>query len=346
MSVSIVLKLGTKCNLGCPHCHQNQKNFVEHPGLLSWLKNQNISRLTFSGGEPLLYWDIIKRYMENLGHDITYRIMDNGTLLNDDVVNFLNSYNVQFAISYDGETGGRDMAIPIKWDYVSKIKSCGISSVASSPNFSFRQHAKDVSRIKKLNPGVWKNIDEDFCRIEWVHQIQGAPNPEFTIDVAEQYVKQYILQLRQAFYCFSNGLLDVCSFNNLVRPWVTKHRSVHGVKCCNENLISVNLDGTVMVCPYGTTQIGTIDSMPTIDTIDSLVPKKCKVCEFWDYCHCSCVASITDLDCYVHKCIFKEAHKLLKDYHLENHDFGRVKNHKHQQMPIIVNESLGCFSSE
>ena len=85
----LLLKLGTACNLGCPHCHQSQKNFVEHPRLIGWIKSQNFDRITFSGGEPLMYFDIVKRIMTEVGTGPTYRMMSNGTLLTKDIASYI-----------------------------------------------------------------------------------------------------------------------------------------------------------------------------------------------------------------------------------------------------------------
>ena len=60
--------------------------------------------------------------------------------------------------------------------------------------------------------------------------------------------------------------------------------------------------------------IGTIDNPPTPEDIDRFVPEKCKGCEHWRICKCSCVAAVTDLDCCVNKTMIPHVRDLIKKY--------------------------------
>ena len=82
-------------------------------------------------------------------------------------------------------------------------------------------------------------------------------------------------------------------------------------------MVSVNLDGWVMLCPYGNIVIGTIDDMPTAGLLDSYIPEKCNSCEFWSICRCSCVASATELDCYVNRKMIPKVRELIRSHRLE-----------------------------
>ncbi len=311
----LLLKLGTQCNLGCPHCHQTQKCFKEHPGLVNWIKSQKFDRISFSGGEPLIYFETIKRIMESVGHEPHYRMMSNTTLLTKEMAEFFNGYHISFGVSYDGELGGRDLSIPIQWKNLQHMKSWGLSTVFSTPDFSFRQFTQDFERIcrdNQLHP--W--ADPEFLKVSWIHQTKDAPNPEFTKEVADWFIKQSTLQIDKALYCLSQDERFGQIVRNLIGRWYSRKPIEHGVLCCNESMISVNLDGTIMLCPYGKTAIGSIDAMPSIDTLDSFTPEKCKGCEHWEICRCSCVASVTDLDCYVNRMMIPRVEKLISKHGL------------------------------
>ncbi len=313
----LLIKLGTRCNLACPHCHQVQKNFKEHPRLLRWIEENNFNRITFSGGEPLMYFDTIKRYMTVLGHDKHYRMMSNATLLNKEIAEFLNDYKVTFGVSYDGECGGRDLAVPIQWDALHHLKSWGMCTIFSDPKMTFRDFFKDASAIFKKHKLKYRDGVE-FMKINWIHQTKDAPNEEFTKEVADRYIEEVTLQLDKTLFCYSqDGCFDG-NLKNLIGRWYAKPSFKHGVLCCNEKLTSVNLDGTIMLCPYGTMQIGTIDEMPSIDTLDSFSPEKCKGCEHWEICRCSCVASVTELDCYVNRSMIPKVKELIKRHGVED----------------------------
>ena len=315
----LLLKLGTACNLGCPHCHQVQKNFTEHPGLIDWIKDQGFKRITFSGGEPLMYFDTIKRIMETLGKDVHYRMMSNGTLLTKEIAEFFKQYNVTYCVSYDGKCGGRDLTVPIQWHnlkYLGK-RGTGICTIFSDPDFNFREFAKDVGSIMAEHGIDWWTYP-DFLKVNWLHQTKDAPSEEFTQEVADRYIKQAKQQLDKVFYCFSIGELEGRVVENLIRKWYPRPRIKHGTACCNDLITNLNLDGTIMKCPYGTDVIGTIDNPPTNDVFDSFIPEKCKSCEFWEVCRCECVASVTGLDCYVNRTMIPYVRELIKKYDVED----------------------------
>lgn len=312
----LLLKLGTKCNLSCPHCHQVQKHVKEHPRLIDWIKEQRFDQITFSGGEPLMYFDIIKRIMVAVGKDTVYRMMSNGTLLSDEIVEFFNEYHVKYAISYDGVNGGRDLTVPIRWDKAKNLKRCGTCAIFSTPTFSFREYAKDIEKVCK-STGFSSWTDPEFLNIGWIHQTPDAPNKEFTKETADSFIEQVTNQIDKSLYCWSQNQLSGFTLKSNIRRWYEKRKTVHGTFCCNEALISVNLDGTIMQCPYGTRVIGSIYNMPSMELLDSFVPEKCKHCEFWDICHCSCVASITELDCYVNKTMIPRVKELIAKYGVE-----------------------------
>ena len=314
----LLLKLGTACNLGCPHCHQVQKNFEEHPGLIDWIKEQGFDRITFSGGEPLMYFDLIKRIMTEVGPEPTYRMMSNGTLLTKEVADFFNAYKMQYTISYDGKCGGRDLTVPIQWKNAKYLnKPLGMCTIFSDPSFSFRAFAKDAAEVIKSNDiDCWTY--PDFLKINWIHQTKDAPNEEFTQEVADRFIEQAKLQLDKAFYCLSVGELNGRVVQNLVRRWYAKSAAKHGPACCNEVITNLNLDGTIMKCPYGTEVIGTIDNPPGNEVFDSFVPEKCKDCEHWDICHCECVASVTGLDCHVNRTMIPYVKELIAKHGIED----------------------------
>lgn len=328
----LLLKLGTACNLGCPHCHQSQKNFVEHPRLIEWIKAQEFDRITFSGGEPLMYFDTIKRIMKEVGKKPTYRMMSNGTLLSKEIAEFFNDYKVKYAISYDGKCGGRDLTVPIQWANTKYLKKSGfgICTIFSDPQFSFRAFAKDIGSIMKENDiDCWTY--PDFLKINWIHQTKDNPNAEFDQSVADSYIKQVTQQLDKLLWCFSHGEIEGYVVHTLIKKWYAKSSIKHGTACCNEVLTSLNLDGTIMKCPYGTDVIGTIDNPPTNEVFDSFVPERCKTCEYWDICRCECVASVTGLDCYVNKKMIPTLRELIKKHGVEKEIEELFKKPKFKQ---------------
>ena len=66
-------------------------------------ENKYISRLLFSGGEPLLYWDWIKEIIEKYQNRFQYAFNTSGYLFTPEIIEFLSHYQVNFVLSVDGD---------------------------------------------------------------------------------------------------------------------------------------------------------------------------------------------------------------------------------------------------
>jgi uncharacterized protein len=115
----LILDTTQSCNLACKYC------FVDAPtrGLkmtldtaikaltlaLEYKKCADTLTVEFSGGEPLLNFDLIKEFIplaiekaSDYGKKLTFTIQTNGTLLSKEVLDFLMKYKVNIGISIDG----------------------------------------------------------------------------------------------------------------------------------------------------------------------------------------------------------------------------------------------------
>ncbi len=114
------------CNLGCKYCFLENEYANWSVQMMSWktakiaidkfidyIKVNSITKplIVFFGGEPLLNWGIIhqvviycEHYNSKSNEDarIRFSIITNGTMLNDDIAEFLHNYNIGTAISIDG----------------------------------------------------------------------------------------------------------------------------------------------------------------------------------------------------------------------------------------------------
>lgn len=120
----IFLMLGSACNLQCKYCLQhdmadNDSKKVNAP-VIDWIKKQaqyqSIPiKITFYGGEPLVYWDAIADAVEQLEGRVIFSIITNGKLLDEEKVNFCNDHDFRVAVSYDGkhviDTRGYDVVM-------------------------------------------------------------------------------------------------------------------------------------------------------------------------------------------------------------------------------------------
>lgn len=111
-----ILTLNTtrKCNLKCSYCFED-KEYREMGSMSFEIAKKAIDTffddeskkwiIVFTGGEPLLKFDLIKdivEYVTERGLEVEYRLKTNGTLLDDEKVIFLIDNNFKFQISLDG----------------------------------------------------------------------------------------------------------------------------------------------------------------------------------------------------------------------------------------------------
>lgn len=110
------LHITNKCNLNCRYCYINKSNndmdfsmakkIVD--SLLTTANKNNFDQIliTFSGGEPLLKLSLIKEIITYLQKEstikINYRILTNGTLINNEIIDIIKKYNIDIRVSLDG----------------------------------------------------------------------------------------------------------------------------------------------------------------------------------------------------------------------------------------------------
>lgn len=104
------------CPLNCRYCdlqndtgyegckNMTKENFFDLVNEYDKNDNQDevITRILFTGGEPLLYWDWIKEVIEKYQHRFQYSFNTSGYLFTEEILKFLSPYQVNFTLSVDG----------------------------------------------------------------------------------------------------------------------------------------------------------------------------------------------------------------------------------------------------
>lgn len=108
------IQMGLKCNYSCSYCLQSSEipdasvsSLTDTEAFLanmdSWLHSKP-SRVEFWGGEPFVYWAHLKRLVPALRErlpDAHFLIITNGSLLNDEKIEFIDKYDISVGISHD-----------------------------------------------------------------------------------------------------------------------------------------------------------------------------------------------------------------------------------------------------
>jgi len=114
----IVLPIAASCNLACPYCFAqtdggfhfgayNEKKIAATVDYAVAHSNGKPVSFSFFGGEPLLRFDLMKytvKYVNENHKDaqIGYGITTNGTILNDEIIEFFRDNHIKVLVSIDG----------------------------------------------------------------------------------------------------------------------------------------------------------------------------------------------------------------------------------------------------
>ena len=329
-----VLKLGGKCNLNCKFCHSQKKEFQFNPDIIPYLKNNGFFRITFSGGEPLEYWDLIKKICSELGKDFQYKFVSNLTLLREDMIPFLNEYHFAVYGSYDGEDSCRDQFPRPRFDLLSKINKHGFSVTVYEENNNLRKLKKDIDFLvfrNRLHP--YTSLTPNF-----IHQTSLVPGNKTSLDTVKNYIQQLAPLIETELIAFMRTpVLDCLKdypllYKSVVDWWLTKEYK--GIKCANENIVPMTIEGNFMACPYRYEYIGNIYTGFNWEKLDSLVPAKCKVCPIKNICKASCWTNITNQECYLARTMNKWLNKVIEKWDAEDKLLKAIEERRKHIMEI------------
>ena len=308
----IYIKLGTSCNLHCKYCHAEHKDFVFNPAILPILKELKLKRIAFGGGEPLLYWDTIQQIVSYIGKDTQYKIVTNGTLFTQEIVDFCNQYKFLYFISLDGIDTTRDMSKPILWDLIKQLKSCATTVTFYRENQNIQKTLESLNDIKKLYLTAPAWIYSSFPNFVHSTEKTGILSDK---ELADSYIKQMTTIAEKAFILYKNN--RVTGFLKSLFINFVKKKGFHGIRCCNDTYVPILADGTICACPYTFDRVGDIFHLDEIDgdkIKTDFTKKECASCELFDICGNYCCKEIIDSECYIMKKIHKNILDLMNKY--------------------------------
>lgn len=130
----LALILTSRCNFACSYCFQNHRNGSS----MSWATLRRALDLGlsserrpfhfyFTGGEPLLEFELIRRAVEYLegyrrtSFDFSYELSTNGAPLTPDIASFLEEHHFRVQISFDGVAGAQTLRSPGSFEVLDKL---------------------------------------------------------------------------------------------------------------------------------------------------------------------------------------------------------------------------------
>lgn len=129
----LCLMISQRCNLNCVYCFGDNGTYGNESGMdretafqaVDWFIGQNKRtdqlKLSFFGGEPLLNFPVVQatlQYAEKQGHKsgktFNFTLVTNGTLLTDEIIDYLTAHHVMVKVSIDGDQQVHDRQRPFK----------------------------------------------------------------------------------------------------------------------------------------------------------------------------------------------------------------------------------------
>lgn len=320
---SVYIKLGSDCNLHCKYCHAEKDSFQFNPEILPILKKCSVKNIRFGGGEPLLYWNTIKQIVNYLGNNIEYRIISNGTLFTDEIVNFCNKHRIMVNISIDGINTTRDISKPIQWEYISKLWLSTSVVTFYEETKDIRKSLESLNEIKRkyltVKPSIWSSFPN------FVHSTKKTG-----ILSTKELAKDYVLQMTQladeAFniYVTISKRQYMSIFLKRIFSTFIEIKNTNGIACCNENNICILADGTICACTYTYEKVGSIFNLEEIDwnkIKNDYIHEKCKTCSIFNICRNKCCVEITDNLCYIMREMNKNIKELMEKYDISYYEY-------------------------
>lgn len=319
----VYIKLGSDCNLKCKYCHTDHFNCKYDKNILPLLKSLNLKRISFGGGEPLLYWNTIKEIVEYIGSSTSYKIVTNGTLFTQEMIDFCNRYKFFIYISIDGPNSTRDNSIPIKWDLISKLNFSGTAVTFYKDNSDYNKTINNINKIKERYLTIFPTKFTSFPNFIHSTEKTGVLSNR---DLADLYINQLSNILEESFVIYKKSNKILLFMKRCLNSFYYK-KDINGIRCCNDTYVSILLDGTILACPYSYTPVGNIFELDKVnweEIKNNHIKDSCKTCDIFDICRNYCWANITDDECYIMK---KMNHnfKLLMDKYNVTYDELNIK---------------------
>jgi len=356
---TIIAKVTHDCNLQCKYCYigdDAEKGGMDSLTLsniiskIPILNTGGVTNILWHGGEPLLmgidfYKTAVKLQNEIPNHKFNNSVQSNGTLLNNELVDFFEKHNFQIGLSLDGYKATHNINRPQKngkssfeetayWIKELKRKKIGGSSICVL-NKNTAPHIIDIYNFAKNNAINFKfNPQLPAGRAKVNFDLALTPD-----ELADTYIKLFDMW----FYDESDFIPRIEPFEDIIENIGYNKNSKSNIpsECvfnnnCANSFMAIEPNGNVYPCGRFTGNhdflYGNINEREFADILDNPVRDKfmerhqglteCDSCEYKMICNSGCpnhsflfYGSIQHKDplCITYKKLFKHIEIALID---------------------------------
>lgn len=289
MTKILKLRLGGKCNQHCSFCHSNKNDSYElNPKLIPFIKYNHFDKINYGGGEPLIYWDTIK-YFINKFPNMYHHIVTNGSLFNEEMLEYTFKYDLRIGLSLNDFTNLSAKAASL----LSKVSKFGYGIV-----YTGEKTLDEIdSQMDEMNSILNKKVYSSYNLMHTTN----TNTMSYTKEQADKYIDDLTTRIQSSLYSYVNGN----KFNryNIVTRMNIQNTFANAIPgCLSTNFVSVSLDGRFMECSY--------DGSYTDKTVDQYwikYPKynysSCYTCPLKGKCK-TCYKNKNDMECYIYNKIY------------------------------------------
>jgi uncharacterized protein len=276
----IKIQLGMKCNYSCAYCSQasqpdDQTDLTSKiPAFIEKLKELDLyqTKVELWGGEPFVYWKtlvpLVKALRENFSR-IDLSLVTNGSLLNEEKVNWLRDNQFTVGISHDGPAQSLRGPDPLDKESTRNAWVYLLSEMPGKVAFNCVLTRQNYSVIA-VRDYIAKRLDVSTRSINVSTEEIVSVYDNGSMSMGIESYEDYQNAIHTIFADAINGSIDLPAISYKVEDYIYSLRSERPVsslwqKCGMDRpeYLAVNLDGEVHTCQNTSSEehkIGTIGS--------------------------------------------------------------------------------------
>lgn len=298
----IKIRLGGQCNQNCSFCHSNKDDdYVFNPKLIPFIKYNHFNKINYGGGEPLVYWDTIKFFMNSFPK-LKHHIVTNGSLFNEEMLEYTQKYDLRIGVSLNDYTNIDKHTLSL----LSKVEQLGYGIVYTGDK-TLDEIDDEVDRMNSiLNRNIYPNYN--------LMHTTCNNTKTYTSKQIQYFIDAVDIRIRSCLDCLKTGKPNKYTLFTFLLVRNLSNKKLPG--CNNAKFSCVSLDGRYMSCPYDGSYLQSIDIELTRPRYNF---NKCYSCNLKGKCN-SCYKNTTDNECYILNRLYDNINQCLVDYHIENID--------------------------
>jgi uncharacterized protein len=262
----VVMNLGRGCNLDCVYCHVG--NLKKENKVMSYEVGRKVidrtleleesnRKIVFHGSEPLMNFDLIKKvvnYANEKTNTIDFLIQTNGTLLNDEIIDYFEKNKINVGISLDGLKSHQDLnrsyihGSSSYWNVIDGLEKVrNMQGGVSVISVVTKHNVSDLSRIAR--DFTKRNIESVlFSPVSIIDNSDISPNPKILAKNMISLFDEYLFNIAKGIKS-----VKIRNFRDTLRTFFTEKITSNCVKCGGDDLhplIAVDVDGSIYPCDF------------------------------------------------------------------------------------------------